>query len=184
MAFVRNDDIFVRDLRSGALTQVTRSVAAESRPQWSSNGDLVFRVANDWFQWRAGQGVGQVAVIKAEKDPAAPPKTDDLRDRQLAMIRTLGDDRARREAARVQHEQWRRADPSRPPSPTYLGDDVEIVDSALSPDAKWLLVVTQAKGADAGTAGKMPRYVTESGYEEVEDTRTRVGRSDPAPETL
>src|SRR5690606_13141077 len=31
MAFVRNGDIFVRDLRSGALTQVTRSNDAESR---------------------------------------------------------------------------------------------------------------------------------------------------------
>ncbi len=184
MAFVRNDDIFVRDLRNGALTQVTHSVAAESRPQWSSSGNLVFRVGNDWFGWRAGQGVSQVAVIKAEKDPAEPPKADDLRDRQFAMIRTLKEDRALREAARVQHEQWRRADPSRTPSPTYLGDGVEIVDSALSPDAKWLLVVTQAKGAEAGTAGKMPKYVTESGYEEFEEVRTRVGRNAPRPHRL
>ena len=66
------------------------------------------------------------------------------------MIRTLKDDRARREAARKQDEEWRRADPTRAPAPTYLGDGVEIVDSALSPDAKWLLVVTQAKGGDAG----------------------------------
>ncbi|HUH90944.1 MAG TPA: hypothetical protein VLZ76_09855, partial [Lysobacter sp.] len=39
-AFVRNGDIFVRDLRSGALTQVTRSDAPESRPQWSRDGNL------------------------------------------------------------------------------------------------------------------------------------------------
>ena len=184
MAFVRNGDVFVRDLRSGALTQVTRSVAAESRPQWSTAGNLVFRVDNDWFQWRAGQGVSQAAVVKAEKDPAEAPKTDDLGDRQLAMIRTLKDDRARREAARAQDEQWRRDDPSRAPATTYLGDGVEIVDSALSPDAQWLLVVTRAKGADAGTAGKLPKYVTESGYEEFEEVRTRVGRNAPLPHKL
>jgi hypothetical protein len=40
------------------------------------------------------------------------------------------------------------------------------------------------KGADAGTLGKMPKYVTESGYEEFEDVRTRVGRNDPLPQTL
>ncbi|MHB8911276.1 MAG: S9 family peptidase [Lysobacter sp.] len=184
MAFVRNGDVFVRDLRSGALTQVTRSVADESRPQWSTAGNLVFRVGNDWFQWRAGQGVSQAAVVKAEKDPAEPPKADDLRDRQLATIRTLKDDRARRDAARMQDEAWRRADASRAPATTYLGDGVEIVDSALSPDAKWLLVVTQAKDADAGTAGKMPRYVTESGFEEFEEVRTRVGRNAPLPHKL
>ncbi|MDQ3206930.1 MAG: S9 family peptidase, partial [Pseudomonadota bacterium] len=66
----------------------------------------------------------------------------------------------------------------------YLGDDVEIVDSALSPDARWLLVVTQAKDGKAGQDGKMPRYITESGYEEFEEVRTRVGRNEPLPQTL
>lgn len=189
IAFVRNGDIFVRDLRNGALTQVTRSVATESRPQWSTGGNLVFRVDNDWFQWRASGGAGhalvtQAAVLKAEKDPAAAPKADDLRDRQLAMIRTLKDDRARSDAARVQDEAWRSADTSRAPATTYLGDEVEIIDSALSPDAKWLLVVTQAKDAEAGTAGKMPKYVTESGHEEFEEVRTRVGQNAPLPQKL
>ena len=44
--------------------------------------------------------------------------------------------------------------------------------------------MTTAKGADGGQAGKMPKYVTESGYEEVEDVRTRVGRNAPLPQRL
>jgi dipeptidyl aminopeptidase/acylaminoacyl peptidase len=183
-AFVRNGDVFVRDLRSGALLQVTRSNEAESQPQWSRDGNLVFRGGDAWYQWRAGQGLSQAAVVKAEKDPAAAPKADDLRERQLAMIATLKSDLARREAARVQDQAWQRADPTRAPAPAYLGDDVKIVDSALSPDAKWLLVVTQAKSGDEGQAGKMPKYVTESGYEEFEDARTRVGRKSPLPHKL
>ncbi|ALN64889.1 prolyl oligopeptidase family protein [Lysobacter antibioticus] len=184
MAFVRNGDIFVRDLRSGALTQVTRSNDTESRPQWSRDGNLVFRVDNQWYQWRAGQGLSQAAQVRAENDPAKAPKADDLRERQLAMLQTLREDRAQREAAREQDEAWRRSDGSRAPKPTYLGDDVEIVDSALSPDARWLLVVTQAKKGDSGAAGKMPKYVTESGYEEFEEVRTRVGRNEPLPQKL
>jgi dipeptidyl aminopeptidase/acylaminoacyl peptidase len=184
MAFVRNGDVFVRDLRNGALMQVTRSDADEATPQWSRDGNLVFRQGNDWYQWRAGASVSQAAVVKAEKDPAAAPKADDLRDRQLAMIATLKNDRAQREAAREQNEAWRRADPTRAPAPTYLGDDVAIADSALSPDGRWMLVVTTAKGADEGKGGKMPKYVTESGYEEFEDVRTRVGHNDPVPHKL
>lgn len=92
------------------------------------------------------------------------------------MIDTLRDDRARREANREQMDAMRKADPTRAPAPVYLGKDVEVADSALSPDGRWLLVVTTAKGADAGQAGKLPKYVTESrGYEEFEDVRTRVG---------
>ncbi|WP_064746557.1 S9 family peptidase [Lysobacter antibioticus] len=184
MAFVRNGDVFVRDLRSGALTQVTRSNDTEARPQFGRDGNLVFRVDNQWYQWRAGQGVSQAAQVRAENDPAKAPKADALRDFQLATIDTLRNDRAQREAAREQDEAWRRADPSRAPRPVYLGDEVEIADSALSPDARYLLVVTQAKKGDAGQGGKMPKYVTESGYEEFEEVRTRVGRNAPLAQKL
>ena len=184
MAFARNGDIFVRDLRSGALTQVTRSEAAESRPQWGVDGNLVFRAGNDWFQWRAGQGLSQAAVVKAEADPAKPPKDDVLRDRQLELIETLRTERDRRDAVREQNEAWRKSDPTRAPATAYLGAEVEIVDSALSPDGRSLLVVTTKKGAEEGAAGKMPKYVTESGYEEFEEVRTRVGRNAPLPHAL
>ena len=184
MAFARNGDIFVRDLRTGALTQVTRTEQQESRPQWSADGNLVFRAGNDWFQWRASQGSSQAAIVKAEKDPATEPKPDDLRDRQLRLIDTLASDKAKREAERKQEAAWRAADPTRAPLPAYLGDKVEIVDSALSPDARWLLVVTEAKDAETGQAGKMPKYVTESGYEEFEEVRVRVGHNAPLPQRL
>jgi len=184
MAFVRNGDVFVRDLRSGALTQLTRSEDDESQPRWSRDGALVWRVGNDWYRWTAAGGIAQAAVVKAEKDPAAAPKSDDLRERQLRLIDTLRNDRARKDAVREQETAWRRADPSRAPAPVYLGDEFDIADSALSPDGRWLLVATTARGASAGTAGKMPKYVTESGYEEFEDVRTRVGRNDPSPQRL
>ena len=184
MAFVRNGDVFVRDLRSGALTQVTRTDQRESRPQWSRDGNLVFRAGNDWFQWQPGTGLSQAALVEAAKDPATEPRPDDLRDRQLRLIETLATERARSEAVREQEEAWRAVDPTRAPPPAYLGEDVVIVDSALSPDASWLLVVTEAKGADKGKRGQMPMYVTESGYEEFEEVRTRVGRNAPLPHQL
>ena len=184
MAFVRNGDVFIRDLRSGALTQLTRTEAQESRPQWSPDGGLIWRAGNDWSRWTAATGAIQAANVQAADDPAKAPAADDLRDRQLRLIETLRTDRERREAAREQELAWRRADPSRAPAPVYLGKNVEIGDSALSPDGRWLLVVAAAKGADGGQAGKMPKYVTESGYEEFEEVRTRVGRNAPVAHAL
>ena len=184
MAFVRNGDVFLRDLSTGALVQLTRSEAAESRPLFATDGGVIWRAGNVWFKWNAGGGAVQVASIKAEKDPAAAPKPDALREQQLRTLDTLRRDKEQREALRNQEQAWRHADPTRAPAPAWLGDEVEIVDSSLSPDARHLLVVTKKKGADAGRAGKMPTYVTESGYEEFEDVRTRVGRNDPLPHTL
>ncbi|MCE4517643.1 S9 family peptidase [Xanthomonas hortorum] len=184
MLFARNGDIFLRDLRSGALTQLTRSNEVESRPQFASDDGAIWRAGNNWYHWRADGGTAQVAVVKAERDPDAAPKADVLREQQLATLATLRRDREQREALRTQEDTWRRADATRATAPVYLGDEVEIVDSALSPDGRHLLVVTQAKNADEGQAGKMPKYVTESGYEEFQEVRTRVGRDMPAAHTL
>lgn len=184
MAFLRNGDVFVRDLRTGALTQVTRTEAPEAQAQWTPTGGLIWRAGNDWFGWDAQRGTTQLASLKAEDDPAKPPKADDLRDRQLRMIETLRVERDRRDELRTQNEAWRRSDATRAPGPVFLGKDVTIAGSALSPAGDRLIVVTTAKSGDEGREGKMPRYVTESGYEEFEDVRTRVGRNDPLPQTL
>jgi dipeptidyl aminopeptidase/acylaminoacyl peptidase len=189
MAFVRNGDVFVRQLqdgvsRRGTLTQLTRSDDEESLPQWSRDGGLVWRVGNDWYRWSARDGVQQAAVLKAEKDPDASPKPDALREHQLRLMDTLRDDKARQEAAHAQQAQWRASDPTRAPAPGYLRHHADHADSARSPDGRWLLVVTTAKGADAGQVPKLPRYVTESGYIEDEDARTLVGRNPPLPHTL
>jgi hypothetical protein len=119
--------------------------------------------------------VRQAALVLAEKAPGGKPEADDLRDRQMRLFDTLRNDRAQRDAARAQNDLWQKSDPTRAPAPAYMGADVDIADSSMSPDGRWLLVVTTEKGADIGTGGKMPKYITESGYEEFEEVRTRVG---------
>ena len=184
MAFVRNGDVFVRDLRSGALQQLTRTNDEEAQPQWASDGGLEWRAGNDWYHWSARDGVRQAAMVVAEKAPGTPPQTDDLRERQMRLFDTLRKDRAQRDAARKQDALWQKTDPTRAVAPAYLGDEVDIAETSLSPDGAWLLVVTTQKGADIGTGGKMPTYITESGYEEFEDVRTRVGHNNPLPQRL
>ncbi len=186
MAYIRNDDVFVRDLRTAALTQVTRSVAIEADLLFSSDGrSLLFRQDNHWLSWDPAQTVLQpVAIIKAEKDPAAEPDKDALRDLQLRLISTLKREEDNKQTERDVALMRQRSDATRAPIPIWLGDKITIVTSVLSPNRRWLLVVTEAKKDDNGRVGKMPKYVTESGYEEVEDVRTRVGRNPPQGQQL
>ncbi len=182
-AFIRNGDVFVRDLASGTLTQLTRSEAQDSRPQWSADGILVWRAGNTWYR-ADGRSVAQAADARAADDPAAAPKPDLLRERQLALMQTLARERERREALTREEHARAAADPTRAPLPVYLGKDLTIVDSALSPNGRWLLVVTQDKNASEGQTAKLPRYVTDSGYVEVAEARTLVNRNPPLPHTL
>lgn len=183
--FTRNGDVFLRVL-GGQLLQLTRTNETEADARFGADGrSVLWRVGNDWFRWDPASRLAQPAALpRAEKDPAAAPEADALRDHQLRLSAQLAREKAFREAQREHAEAQRKADPSRAAAPVYLGDKVTIADSALSPDGRWLLVVTEPKGAEKGRAGKMPRYVTESGYEEAEDVRVRVGRNPPLGQKL
>ena len=185
-AFARNGDIFVRDVASGRLTQITRTPENEAAPQFSADGRLLsFRVNNDWFVHDFDKRLtAPAAVVKTEKDPDAAPKPDDLRDMQMRTFSTLKRLHDESETNKKHAEDLRKGDATRAPAPFYLGEDVTIRDTELSPDARWLIIVTTPKSAAKGVEGKLTRYVTESGYEEFESERLRVGRNPPAPQSL
>ena len=136
-AFVRNKDIFVRELASGRLSQITRTPQTKADPRFSADGRLLsFRVDNDWFVHDFGTGVTtHAAIVKAEKDPNAPPAADDLRDMQLRTFSTLKRLHDEKEAARLHDEELQKGDVTRPVLPFYLGDEVVIRGTELSPDA-------------------------------------------------
>jgi len=183
---LRNGDLFERDLKSGVLTQIVRGTAAAADPQYAADGKHVqFRIGNDWFSWsRSERLVTPVAVLRTAKDPDAKPDADSLRDLQLRLFSTLARVKEERDVTRAQRDAERSADATRAPKPVYLGEKVVIASSALSPDGRYLLVVTSAKDADKRRVGKMPRYVTESGYEEADDERPRVSDAGPVPHQL
>jgi dipeptidyl aminopeptidase/acylaminoacyl peptidase len=185
-AFARNGDIFVREVAGGRLTQITRTAETKTAPQFSADGRLLsFRVNNDWFVHDFSSGITMpAAVVKTEKDPDAPPKPDDLRDMQLRTFSTLKRLHDESDISKKYAEDLRKNDVTRSAAPFYLGEDVSIRDTELSPDAHWLIVVTTPKSAAKGFEGKLTRYVTESGYEEFETERVRVGRNPPPPQSL
>ena len=184
-AFIRNGDVFIRDISSGRLTQVTRTPQMESSPEFSGDGRVLhYRSGGDWFAYDIAAGVGGPAVIvKAEKDPDAK-KADDLGALQLKYFSTLRTIKNDRDAQKKHDEEFAKADAGRAPQPFYIGDDVKIEGTSLAPDGHWLIVFTTPKGYDKGRSGKLQRFVTDSGYEEQEDERTRVGRNDPAPQSM
>jgi dipeptidyl aminopeptidase/acylaminoacyl peptidase len=185
-AFVRNGDIFVRTVAGGKLQQISRSPQKKESPQFSDDGKLLsFRIDNDWFVHDFASGLtSPAAVLKTEKDPDAAPDADDLRDMQLRTFSTLKRQHDDLQAGRKEDDMLRHADVTQAAAPFYLGEDVAVRAAFLSPDARSLLVVTAPKAAAKGKEGQLTRYVTESGYEEFEKERVRVGRNPPAPQSL
>ncbi len=66
----------------------------------------------------------------------------------------------------------------------YLDPQVVVADSWLSPDGRHALVATKPKGYDAGRVAQMPKYITASGYPEMEDLLPYIGRNPEPPQAL
>jgi len=184
-AFVRHGDVFLRTLADGRTVQVTQTVEDESAPQFSADSRaLQYRSGNDWYSYDLARGVSApVAVLKFADDPDKK-KTDALEAEQLALFSTLRQLKADKEAEKANARELAAADAGRAPQPFWLGTKIVAVDTELSPDGRWLLVVTRPKAYEAGRRPRLTHYVTDSGYAEGEDTRVYVDHNEPAAQSL
>jgi len=189
--YAREGDVYLKDVTTGALRQLTRTGEEESDPVflWGDK-QVAYRRGGQsgaYFVRDLASGLeSQPAELRLEKDPAAPPeltpgKEDQevLAEQERRLFSTLRERKGREDRAREQQRAEQRADPSRAPLPWYLGDKVQVLDSSLSPNARWLLVLLTEKGREDGPTDKMPEFITESGYVEMEQVRPKVGTVDP-----
>jgi len=184
--YAREGDIFLKDLTTGAVHQITRSAEREGDPHFLADGQrIAFRRGAAVLVYDPASGlISQPAEIRLDKDPAdkdeptylAAEQTrlfDVIRQKQEKEKRDLTEDRARQ-----------KADPTRPPLPWYFGKKVTIEEVRLSPAGNWLAVVTAPKRDDQLKPSKMPGYVTESGEVETKDVRSKVGTEGPNPHSV
>jgi hypothetical protein len=184
-AFLRHGDVFVRDVDNGATRQITRSNAGKSSLQFSYDGRLLsWRQGDEWFVWNAATGLVSQAASLETKDNPADAEPDQMERLQLHLFSTLRADKAAKQALRERGDQLDAENPARAPAPFYLGDKVKVMTTSLSPDAQWMVVVTEPKSHPRGKRPVVVHYVNESGYPETEKARTYVGRNSPAPDSL
>lgn len=189
--FVKAGDVFVRDLdRDGSLIQITRTATTETTPFFTAGGDVAFRRAGVWFVRERETGLlRQPFDVRTDDDPQQSRSEQDLRagylERQQPRLLEIVRQRREREERNLEvHRERQAADPSRPALPHYLGKEVEVAGSALSPALDRLLVRTRPKERDEGLRDRMPNYVTATGMVDVEEVRMKVGTAETAGETL
>jgi dipeptidyl aminopeptidase/acylaminoacyl peptidase len=176
-AYVREGDVFLKDLGTGAVRQLTRTPDAKSEPKFMAGGGRIsFRVKNTYFIYDLGSGLlSQPADLRLAKDPAPKPPKSFLAREQLRLFGALREDREHKQAERERAEAAQRADPTRPPLPWYLGTKIAIDDVSLAPSGDWLLLVAHPKSAKEGKKAVVPHYVTDTGYVDPEAVRPLVG---------
>ena len=185
-AYAREGDIYVKELRSGDITQLTRTAAIESSPLFTANSDKGFFSRDDIILVRdLGSGLeSQAADIRFE-DPPAEEENSYLNDQQIRLFDIIQLQAEREDLEEEYDNENQDLDSSRIDLPYYLGENNELIASALSPNQDWLLIATRNKTErNPGRVGSMPVFVTASGYVENREVRSRVGTADFAAQHL
>lgn len=182
-AWVRDGDLFVKETGRGGVRQLTRTAEAESEPLFLPGRRLAFRRGDAFLAVDLDSGATTtLAELRFEPDPdAAPPSA--LAAHELALFDVLRE-RERRRAEERAREAEERAGGSRAPAPWWLGKERTLLAAALSPAGDRLALVLgperdATSASDGGRRDSLPRWVTESGYVEVQAARSKVGTGRP-----
>lgn len=172
-----NGDIFVANLRTGALRRLTNTVAEEREPHFDRDAKHVFFVRdNNAFSFDLASGEErQLTDIRL----GPKPKEDDKPKGQRAVLEAqqrelLGAVRDEIHLDSLKKRAKAQLD-SLGPQTLWLRKDETVSTISVSPAGNALLLVTTIAPGDKQRATEIPHYVTKSGYTEEEKSREKVG---------
>jgi dipeptidyl aminopeptidase/acylaminoacyl peptidase len=164
-----------------AKRRLTQTPGAESAPSWSADGRTVFfsRDNNAWALDLAGGRLAQLTDIRRGPAPRVAAESvgqkQVLRDQQRELF-----DFIRRQVA----EERLAADTDTVATvkPLYLAERQSAMRLQVAPDGRFVLATIAERSRGDSTEGRqvqMPVWVTQSGYVETRQIRTKVGDTPP-----
>ena len=177
--YSRKGDIYMKDMADGSLRQLLRTVDREGQPQVLLDGRIAFQRENTLFVRDLEKDLeAQIAELRTEDEPEEKEPKGYLAESEDRLIRWVREQREDRQSAVERARMARAMDKTQVPPPFYLGKNVIVNAMTLAGNGEWLLATVSDKQRDRGQRGKMPNYISETGYTTVRDIRPKVGTGD------
>lgn len=172
--YTRNGDIFIVDIKTNTITQLTNTITPETEPAFTKdNARITYTLQSNRFLLNTRNGqITQLTDFKAESEKKEKKKSAQdewLEKDELALISILKERKDKAEQAKKINEQNK---PARPK--TFYLEERNVANIQLSPDEKFITFVLRKNPKDSKIVD-VPNYVTESSYTENLSTRTKVG---------
>ncbi len=174
--YEKNGDIFLLDVKSGNIRQITSTSATESMPHFTHDEQgVTFISGNNLYRWQLSNGTitqltdfqSGTAPLKKEEPKTAHEKW--LKREETSLIEIL---RRRSEKAELAKTRREKEKPQRPQK-IYVGDK-QVEAQQLSPDQRYITFRLYQDAKDAQNT-IVPNYITETGYTEDLSARPKVG---------
>ncbi|MEJ2538591.1 MAG: prolyl oligopeptidase family serine peptidase [Gemmatimonadota bacterium] len=168
-------DLYLIEREGLGVRRLTETRDGEAQPTWTPGEDAVlYRSGLNLFRLDLESGaVRQITDIRM-----GTPPSDEEAEGHRAFLEAQQEELfeyIRRQKARDAEEEARNeARTAGEPEPLYLGNGERLQEMSPSPNGAWVLVSAVRPASDAQRT-MVPFWVTESGYTEPREVRTKVG---------
>jgi dipeptidyl aminopeptidase/acylaminoacyl peptidase len=183
IATVRGN-LWLIDRRTLSVRPLTYTRQASSNPVWSRDGQSVYYLSQDnVFQLRlrdaALRQASDIRTGPAPADPAQPPgQRGFLVEQQKELFEYIRSQATQRERTRARDDARRKADPLKT---VYLDREERVSSLTAEPAGRYAIITTSRSGGPEAKRTPIPFWITESGYTEPRDSRTKVGDAQGLP---
>jgi dipeptidyl aminopeptidase/acylaminoacyl peptidase len=186
VAWVFAGNVFVKQIKSGLVSQLTNDHAQRSDLQFLTGNRLSWR--DDWDFHVADLLSGRQSLLvslKAENEPEAPKVAETfLAQEQQKLIGYVALQHKNASDEFKQQQQLQANNAALAALPVYVGEGKQINAAALSPDGRHLIVAVADEVKWRDESDIMPNYISASGNVEAKPVRRRVHEQKPEPETF
>jgi dipeptidyl aminopeptidase/acylaminoacyl peptidase len=185
-AYTFSGDLFIKSLADHDVTQVTRTSAHESSPQFLNNSQLAYMIGDNYFSWdMASKSSTQLVDLKmGEKPDGVKAPESYIAKEQHKLINFVAWEHKNAKDNENYKKQLTKANKTVFDQTWYLGKDLNVVDSSLSPNGEWLVVALQEDTSWRAKGDIMPNYITQDGTISAQNARRRVADGKPSPMKL
>jgi dipeptidyl aminopeptidase/acylaminoacyl peptidase len=177
MVYSKDGDIWLLNLKTGIQTRITHTAIYEGNPVFNRTEDAILYTGNrDLYSLSMKTGILKQLTSfgpSREKEDIKPYTNEQekwLYEDQLRLFKVLAEKKMKRELS----EKEEKALEAKPPKSIDTGK-MQAGSVQLSQDGKYITYRTYQFTNDKGTI--VPNYVTESGYTEDIQARSKVGSS-------
>jgi len=170
--YSKNGDIFLLNIDTYTSKPITKTQSRESNLHFTDNGkSIAFEKDGELFTWNIASGLleQKTQFVKSkEKEPQRDTKDEWLYQDQLGIFDVLQERKAKRDAG---EEISKKLEALEPLEIETKGK--RVISLQIDPSGSYITYVLMDRPESKGTI--VPHFVTESGYTEDQNTRSKVG---------
>ena len=185
-AWLSGKNLFLKELNSGSVRQLTRGVAGIHNLSFLNDGRLSYQVGDSLYAMNLNTGMlDQLVSWKfADKPTANKPAKDYIAEEQHKLIGYVQTIRKQNEQRFNYKQDIAEQNATATKVPFYLTKGFQSVEASLSPDGSKAIVVIAKKAEMRSDTDIMPHYIQDDGRIAAIDARRRVADAEPVENQL